>query len=152
MISATNTDLRKAIAAGEFREDLYYRLNLIEINVPALAERREDILALAWHFLDPAFELNAAAERALSRHDWPGNVRELQNLMQRASILARDGRITPELLGLGSGTSRPSDTGPDKEAIMQALDRNRGNVAKTARELGLSRQALYRRMDKFGLE
>ena len=160
VISATNADLAQLIAQGDFREDLYYRLNLIEIHVPALAKRREDILPLARHFLAGESVLTAEAEDALVRHAWPGNVRELQNLLQRASILAGENRITADFLGLkgaeGDSAGRSvSGAVPDqlsRERLMQVLDENQGNVSRAARQLGLSRQALYRRLDKFGLK
>ena len=88
VIAATNANLRQAIREGRFREDLFYRLNVIELEVPALSERREDILPLARFFLDKGFTLTPDAERALTRHDWPGNVRELQNAIKRACLLS----------------------------------------------------------------
>ncbi len=151
IISATNTDLPEAIVAQKFREDLYYRLNLIEIHVPDLAARTEDILPLARHFLPAGAQLNAAAENALLRHGWPGNVRELQNLAKRVAILAPDGKITDEVLGLSrSGTqpAREPAAEPGADEIRSVLAANEGNVSRAARALGLSRQALYRRMEK----
>src|SRR5574337_187792 len=100
IVAATNGDLRAAIAAGSFREDLYYRLNVIEIHVPPLAERREDILPLARAFLGAAHQLSAEAEQVLLAHAWPGNVRELQNCMKRAVLLAAGDVVTAEALGL----------------------------------------------------
>src|SRR5581483_6275655 len=88
VIAATNANLRQAIREGRFREDLFYRLNVIELELPALAERRDDILPLARHFLQPRFSLSADAERALTQYAWPGNVRELQNVMRRACLLS----------------------------------------------------------------
>src|SRR5882757_4885788 len=90
VIAATNANLRQAIREGRFREDLFYRLNVIELEVPALTDRRDDIPALAKHFLQPGFVLAADAERALTRYSWPGNVRELQNVMRRACLLSRE--------------------------------------------------------------
>jgi DNA-binding NtrC family response regulator len=155
VISATNTDLGKAISEGRFREDLYYRLNVIEINIPPLSQRREDILPLAEHFLAGAANLSSSARDALLKHNWPGNVRELENGMQRASLLAGTQPITPELLGLGSARGKqvpePSaDT--EKNRIEQALNSASGQISEAARQLGISRQALYRRMEKFGIE
>ena len=158
ILSATNTSLLEAIRQGRFREDLYYRLNVIELRVPPLAERREDVLPLARHFLEPGYELTGEAERALLRHDWPGNVRELRNCLQRASLLAGSHRIGAQDLGLpagaAAGLSAESSTSlrePDRAEIEGALARHQGVVAKAARDLGLTRQSLYRRMEKLGI-
>jgi len=152
VIAATNTNLRQAIRAGTFREDLYYRLNVIELEVPPLAERREDILPLARHFLERGFTLAAAAEEALLRYPWPGNVRELQNAIRRAVLLAGGSVIGAAALNLPAAAATSDDAAePDRAAIEQALERARGVIARAARELGLSRQALYRRMEKLGL-
>jgi len=155
VIAATNTDLRQAMRAGRFREDLYFRLNVIELEVPPLAERRDDILPLARQFLDPDLSLTADAERALLRHGWPGNVRELRNTMQRAALLADGPKITGAALGLPAGPGAPAapdEASLDRDTIEQALARSSGVVAHAARDLGLSRQALYRRMEKLGLK
>jgi len=154
IISATNADLRAAIRAGTFREDLYYRLNVIELNVPPLASRRDDVLPTARAFLDGAHRFSPEAERALLAHHWPGNVRELQNCVRRACLLAAAAEIAPADLGLQRGSISSADAAanePDREAIQRALDGAQGVIAMAARELGLSRQALYRRMEKFGL-
>jgi DNA-binding NtrC family response regulator len=154
MIAATNTDLRAAIREGRFREDLYYRLNVIELELPALARRREDILPLARHFLGGERELSPEAERALMRHSWPGNVRELQNVIRRACLLATTPAIGAEALGLPAAEQAESAFEPavDRAAIEQAMQRAAGVVAHAARDLGLSRQALYRRMEKLGIK
>ncbi len=155
IISATNADLAGAVADGRFREDLYYRLNVIELHVPPLAERRDDVLPLARFFAGPGHPIAAEAQRALLAHDWPGNVRELANRIQRASVLSPQGEIRAGALGLeddsraGSAAPEPREAG--RAAIVAALDRHGGTVARAARELGLSRQALYRRMDKYGI-
>lgn len=151
VIAATNSNLRLAIREGRFREDLFYRLNVIELEVPALADRREDIEALARHFLEPGFTLSADALEALARHPWPGNVRELQNTIRRACLLSTDKTITVSSLALPATTAIPEETSLDRDSIQQALQRAQGIVAHAARELGLSRQALYRRMEKLGL-
>jgi DNA-binding NtrC family response regulator len=152
VIAATNTNLRQAIRAGSFREDLYYRLSVIELEVPGLAERREDILPLARHFLEQGFVLAPAAEEALLRHPWPGNVRELQNAIRRACLLAGGSVIGVAALSLQPPMAAAEEAGDlDRSAIEQALARASGVVARAARELGLSRQALYRRMEKLGL-
>jgi DNA-binding NtrC family response regulator len=154
LISATNADLPAAIAGGRFREDLYYRLNLIELRVPPLCERKEDILPLARHFLAEGQQLGIAAERALLAHTWPGNVRELMNTMKRATLLSSSGEISPTDLGLPAAavSDAPPEREPDRAEIESALARARGVIARAARELGLSRQALYRRMEKLGLK
>jgi DNA-binding NtrC family response regulator len=154
LLSATNADLPTAIANGVFREDLYYRLNVIELKVPGLAERKEDILPLARQFLAPDQQLSARAQRALLTHHWPGNVRELMNTIKRASLLCSGRDIQPEDLGLTvkPGSEPPVEREPDRAEIEEALVRARGVIARAARELGLSRQALYRRMEKLGLK
>ncbi|HVS75368.1 MAG TPA: sigma-54 dependent transcriptional regulator [Steroidobacteraceae bacterium] len=154
MIAATNTDLRAAIREGRFREDLYYRLNVIELELPPLARRREDILPLARHFLGNGRELSADAERALTRHSWPGNVRELQNVIRRACLLSASAVIGAEALGLPAPEQAEPAGEPilERSTIEQALERAAGVVAHAARDLGLSRQALYRRMEKLGLK
>jgi DNA-binding NtrC family response regulator len=157
VISATNADVSAMIRAGSFREDLYYRLNVIELRLPPLAERSGDILPLAESFLGGEKQLGEAARAALLRHPWPGNVRELKNTMQRAKLLAAGEVITPADLGLpgaassATAASAVSDAEPDREAIEQALARAGGTIAQAAAELGLSRQALYRRMDRLGI-
>ena len=152
VIAATNANLRQAIREGRFREDLFYRLNVIELEIPALAERREDIAALARHFLQPGFSLTAEAERALAQYSWPGNVRELQNVMRRACLLSQEPAIGVAALSLPANTMPTVDEPSlDRATVEQALARAQGVVAQAARELGLSRQALYRRMEKLGL-
>lgn len=155
VISATNSDLPAAIAAGRFREDLYYRLNVIELKVPPLAERKEDILPLARHFLEDGQKLGVPAQRALLAHSWPGNVRELMNTIRRASLLSSAPEISPGDLGLANvpgALEIVPEREPDRAEIEGALARARGVIARAARELGLSRQALYRRMEKLGLK
>ncbi len=152
VISATNADLAAMIAAGSFREDLYYRLNTIEIRVPALADRPDDILPLARAFLTDK-TLSPDAAEALRQHSWPGNVRELKSAIQRAELLSASSVITTTDLTLPTPVpaSPPVDDEPDRAAIEAALSRARGVIAQAAADLGLSRQALYRRMDKLGI-
>ena len=153
LIAGTNIDLRAAIREGRFREDLYYRLNVIELQIPPLARRREDILPLARHFLDAAHELSAEAERALVHHPWPGNVRELHNVIRRACLLSGAAVIGASALNLPAPDPAQEPEQPlDRTVIEQALERAGGIVSRAARELGLSRQALYRRMEKLGLK
>ncbi|MFL6710469.1 MAG: sigma-54-dependent transcriptional regulator [Massilia sp.] len=156
VISATNADLPAMIRAGSFREDLFYRLNLIELRLPALAARIEDILPLARSFLAAGKSLSAGADAALLAHGWPGNVRELKNVMARANLLARQDAIGAADLGLPAARSpavaaTAAADEPDRELITSALARANGIVAQAAAELGLSRQALYRRMERLGI-
>ena len=153
IISATNADLPAMIRAGSFREDLYYRLNLIELRLPPLAERPGDILPLAQHFLGAHKSLQADAREALLRHPWPGNVRELKNTMQRAALLALGAELYAADLGLPAAASPAPrwDAELDRDTIEASLSRAGGVVAHAAAELGLSRQALYRRMERLSL-
>jgi DNA-binding NtrC family response regulator len=154
IVSATNADLPALIADGRFREDLYYRLNGIELRLPPLAQRPRDILPLARHFLPAGKRLGEDAERALQQHAWPGNVRELRNVMQRAALLARGEAIGAADLALPAATTQDIGAGgdePDRGAIEAALARSGGVLAQAAAELGLSRQALYRRLDRLGI-
>jgi len=153
LITATNSDLRQAIANGGFREDVYYRINVIELRVPPLDEKMDDVLPLARYFLTQQFELDAAAERSLLAHRWPGNVRELENTMRRAALLAKGRTLTAADLGLPVATAvEQVEREPDRSEVEAALLRARGVIARAARELGLSRQALYRRMEKLGIK
>ncbi|MCK9538814.1 sigma-54-dependent transcriptional regulator [Dokdonella sp.] len=155
VISATNADLADMIRAGRFRQDLYYRLNVIELGLPPLAERREDVLPLAEHFLAGAAALDGAARNALLAHAWPGNVRELKNVLQRAVLLCRDQVISVADLGLeaprAAAPQTPPAAEPDRAAIEAALAEAGGVVSQAASALGLSRQALYRRMEKMDI-
>lgn len=153
VISATNADLKAMIAAGTFREDLYYRLNVIDVNLPPLAERSDDILPLAEHFLDGRAVLTEDAREALLGHAWPGNVRELKNAIARAALLAPDGRIQPAHLNLPPPVANPGRSldEPSRESVETALASAGGVVSRAASSLGLSRQALYRRMERYGL-
>jgi len=154
VLSATNADLKAMIRAGTFREDLYYRLNVIDINLPPLSERIDDILPLAEHFLAGRTELSDAAREALLNYPWPGNVRELKNAIERAALLANHGPITPEQLNLPqhsvAAAVRNLDE-PSREVVESALHKADGVVSRAAQTLGLSRQALYRRMERYGL-
>jgi DNA-binding NtrC family response regulator len=155
VISATNSDLPAMIRDGNFREDLYYRLNAIELALPPLAERPGDILPLAELFRPPGKPLAESACAALLRHGWPGNVRELRNVVQRAGLLAQGERIEAADLNLPKAAAMakpPVAAEPDKAGIEAALARTGGVIAQAAADLGLSRQALYRRMERFGLK
>jgi DNA-binding NtrC family response regulator len=154
VIAATNADLPAMIRDGLFREDLYYRLNVIELCVPPLAERRGDIQPLAEHFLQGQRMLGDAARAALLRYAWPGNVREMKNAIQRALLLGQGERIEPGELGLPANTAPHRIAGDeeiDRETIEAAMRRAGGVLSQAAADLGLSRQALYRRLDKLGI-
>lgn len=166
VLSATNANLGEAVASGEFREDLLYRLNTVEIRIPPLRDRREDILPLARHFLGkqakrydrPLEGFSPTAEDALMRHGWPGNVRELQHSVERSVLMARGSRIEASDLGLRRRDegSAPMDELTLDEAervlIEKALERYQGNVSKAAEGLGLSRSALYRRLQRHDID
>ncbi|WP_374013031.1 sigma-54-dependent transcriptional regulator [Pseudoxanthomonas koreensis] len=154
VVSATNADLPAMIREGTFREDLYYRLNTIELAMPPLAERAGDIVPLAEHFVADGKPLSTAASAALQRHAWPGNVRELRNVIQRAQLLAAGPRIEVADLALPAPAPLRSNTAPepDRARIEAALQRAGGIIAQAAAELGMSRQALYRRMERHGLK
>jgi DNA-binding NtrC family response regulator len=152
IVSATNADLPQMIRDGTFREDLYYRLNVIEITLPSLADRPEDIVALAEHFLGEGKRLADDAVAVLLGHDWPGNVRELRNAIERARVLSQDGVIRANDLNLPPPARPRADMDePPRDVIEAALRRHAGNVTRAAQSLGLSRQALYRRLERLGL-
>src|SRR5689334_12253525 len=141
VLCATNTDLQQAIVRGAFRQDLYFRIAVLEIAVPALRNRRDDILPLAKAFLR-GIALDAAARAALLGHDWPGHVRELQNRAQRALALSTGEVITGEDLGFGAA-AETRDVPLERTQIENALLGANGSVSRAAEALGLSRQALY---------
>jgi DNA-binding NtrC family response regulator len=153
VVSSTTRDLTVEMAEKRFREDLFYRLNGIELKLPPLAQRPRDILPLARHFLPAGKRLGDDAERALQRHAWPGNVRELRNAVQRAALLSRSDVIAATDLALPASQEFAVAGGdePDRATIEAALDRNGGVLAQAAADLGLSRQALYRRLDRLGI-
>lgn len=153
VISATNADIPAMIRGGQFREDLLYRLNLIELKLPPLSERIDDILPLAKSFLTGDKHLSPAAEQALSQYLWPGNVRELKNVMQRVQLLTSHNEISAQDLGLPIKVqaSATADIELDRASIEQAIEKHAGVIAQAAAELGLSRQALYRRMERLGI-
>ena len=156
VISATNADLPAMIRDGRFREDLFYRLNTIQIHVPSLAQRRDDILPLARHFANGGKRLSEDAERALVAHAWPGNVRELRNTLQRAALLSRGEQIVAADLGLPAppASTQAAALGADeydRATIEAALDRAGGVLAQAASELGVSRRALYHRLERLGI-
>jgi DNA-binding NtrC family response regulator len=151
VLCATNVDLRHAIARGAFREDLYFRLNVIEIHVPPLRERREDVLPLAESFLKSPKRLDESARAALVAHDWPGNVRELQNRILRAMATSTTDVLTAADLGFGIARESQADIPLERQQIEIALLNANGSVSRASDALGISRQALYRRMEKLGI-
>ncbi len=160
VISATNAQLLENIQAGSFREDLYYRLNVIELKIPALQQRQDDIMPLIRHFL-PTREICLSAEQQLLTHHWPGNVRELENACKRAAVLKPTGTLLTEDFGLTvspvtavsrSKLSKSAATEPSKSEIVAAMHQYQGVIAKVARHFGLTRQTLYRRLDKFEID
>jgi DNA-binding NtrC family response regulator len=155
IISATNANLIDAIQAGRFREDLYYRLNVIELKLPALADRRDDILPLLNRFIDNTKKLSPNAIRELHDYAWPGNVRELENACKRASLLASDNILQTEDFGIAINSEQSQKTLKQPEPTQQMIEfvmrENCGVIAQAARQLGISRQALYRRLDKYNM-
>ena len=153
ILSATNADLPALIREGRFREDLYYRLNVIDIAVPPLADRPADILPLARHFLGETLQLSEDAAAALLAHDWPGNVRELRNSIERAKLLARDSIVAAADLNLPAASRAAARETEhfSKEVLEASLREAGGNISRAAQSLGLSRQALYRRLERFNL-
>ena len=153
VISATNSDLQQAISRGSFRQDLYYRLNVVELRLPPLKARPDDILPLARHFLAGNKALSTDAEQALLHYDWPGNVRELQNVCLRAALLARSEQITAADLGIAAEVSgRKALDDIDQASLLAALEQSGGIVSRAAKQLGLSRQAFYRRLEFYGIK
>ncbi|MGB7190205.1 MAG: sigma-54 dependent transcriptional regulator [Acidobacteriaceae bacterium] len=165
VLSATNADLHSELEAGRFRPDLLFRLNTVEIHLPPLRERREDIPPLAAYFLaryaqryrKPVSGLDSAAVQAMLQHSWPGNVRELDHTLERAVLMARGPQIEAADLGLNSARAAAptldemSLESVESILIRKALARAAGNVSHAADALGLSRGALYRRMEKYGI-
>jgi len=165
VLSATNTDLPAACQAGQFREDLLFRLNTVEVRVPPLRERREDIALLGAHFLAryaaryrrPVQTFDPAALQAMMQYSWPGNVRELEHTIERAVLMSRTAEIQPADLSLSSPRAQTQNLedlsleAVEAVLVRKALQRFQGNVSQAAEALGLSRGALYRRMEKYGL-
>lgn len=166
VICATNSDLKKLVKEGKFREDLYYRINTVEFVVPSLFERIDDLTDLSQHFLKKFkskygkdhLEISDELLESLKKYRWPGNIRELQHSVERAVILSETDRLTLDDFGI----TRNENSGDlifdhlnleklEHWAIKKALEKHKGNVSHAADELGLSRGALYRRMEKYGL-
>jgi two-component system NtrC family response regulator len=166
IIAATNRDLQKDMENHVFREDLYYRLKVVPLEMPPLRERKDDIVPLAEHFLrrfcqehrKPAMGLSPEAEEALLRHPWPGNVRELENLISRAVVLSPRKVLKPRDLGLAFDVIptqvnlKFAKMAMEIDFVKKALARNRGVVSRSARELGISRVHLYELIDKYEIQ
>jgi DNA-binding NtrC family response regulator len=176
IILATNEDLSQAVAEGRFRQDLYYRVNVINIELPALRERTSDIPTLAKHFLAKVCEeenktiegFDAASIQALQQYGWPGNVRELQNIVERACLLGNGPMLgmqdlpshinacTPNTMTIAPTgqrqTLKEALEGPERQIILQCLRENNWNRNETAEQLGVNRTTLYKKMKKLGLE
>jgi len=165
VIAATNKDLREKVKKGEFREDLFYRLKVVELDIPPLRKRKEDIPDLTYHFIkkfNEKFKKNISGctsdvQKAFMDYDWPGNVRELEHVIERASILCNQSTITSdhisddlkEVASLRISRNVPDEGEP--ELILRTLEKVRWNKAKAARLLGMDRSTLYRKMEKYGL-
>lgn len=171
LIAATSRNLEQAVEEGEFREDLYYRLNVVTIQLPPLRERRQDIPALVQHFLNRGARKASITPQALAmldEHHWPGNVRELENTIERALVLAREGVVTkaeielrapPEKHGAGWADRVPVEIGwqaniseLEKSLIERALRQAQGKKSKAAELLGIHRRLLYEKMRAYGIE
>ena len=162
VLAATNRDLEAQIAAGQFREDLFYRLNVMEVHIPPLRERPEDIIPLATHFMGQfsrqKSRFSAAVIAHLTRYAWPGNVRELRNAMERAALLSRGGIVLPEHLparvvagateAAAAGGSAQQLEEIEREAILRTLRKNNYNRTDTAKELAISRRALTYKLQR----
>jgi DNA-binding NtrC family response regulator len=165
IISATNADLNQEVAAGRFRQDLHFRLNTVEIHIPPLRERRQDIPSLAMHFLNryaqryrkPVRSFDPPAMQAMLEYSWPGNVRELDHAVERAVLLAHGEAVQVSDLGLRATrevAQKLEDLSLEEVEsflIRKAIDRYAGNISQAADALGLSRSALYRRLQKYGI-
>jgi two-component system response regulator HydG len=172
VIAATNKDLMREIEARRFRDDLYYRLNVVTLNVPPLRERREDIPLIATHFLTVFAKKNSKSIKGftpqamdrLIKYDWPGNVRELMNAVERAVVLSRSEYLDEEaftlVLQTGQqeaeilvqiGASEPSLESVEKETVLKALETAGGNKSEAARRLGITRRTLHLKLKKYGM-
>jgi DNA-binding NtrC family response regulator len=171
LVAATNKDLIKLVSEGKFRDDLFYRLSVVSVNLPALRERREDIPLLAHEFLQecsrendkPVREISAEAVNVLMAYDWPGNVRELRNTIEQMVVLARGERLTlrdvPAVVRGGADLTKISvvRTGmtveeAERQLIIQALKETGGNRTHAADKIGMSRRTLHRKLKQYRLE
>lgn len=166
IITATNIDLEEAVKNGNFREDLYYRINTISVTMPKLNERKEDIKPLIAYFVEIAAEkydlelptINDEILNQLEHYEWNGNIRELQNRIERAVILAENNEISMENLGFDSfipiipNENLQTLSDIEKQKISERLHFHNGNISKTAEDLGVSRAALYRKLEKYNIQ
>lgn len=170
IVAATNKDMAELVRNGQFRQDLYYRLNVIEINLPPLRERTSDIPLLAEHFISELSEqfnvqpkqINEEAFQILRQYDWPGNVRELKNVIEKAMILSEGMEISPEILpdyilrshhtDLQPKKFDPKDNVSEREHIIHLLEQYEGNIFKTAKALNIARNTLYRKIEKLDIK
>jgi two-component system NtrC family response regulator len=165
VIAATNKDLKTEIAAGRFREDLYFRLSVVTVALPPLRERGEDVGMLANVFLRQncqqyrrRLQFSPEALGAIAHYAWPGNIRELQNAIQRATILTRGRAIEPSDLAIPAVTAPPRTSlrearnRVERQVVVDALSRTRGNISRAAIELGISRPALHDLLDKHRID
>ncbi len=165
LVTATNKDLQALIAEGTFREDLFYRLNVLTLTVPSLRERQADIPLLARHFLNRfaqrekknLSDFNDAAIKILEEYNWPGNVRELENVVERAVILSRGRKITPSVLPSnlsrsGDQSDMPTLEEVERSHILEVLNRTGGNKAQAARVLGVDRSSLWRKLKSYDID
>jgi len=166
VIAATNKDLKVELQGGRFREDLYYRLSVVNLRLPPLRERGEDIILIANAFLRRGSQehrrklrFGSEALEAMARYGWPGNIRELENAVQRAVIMAQGRFIEPADLGIevemSAAQDRPSlreaRGRAEREAVVDALIKTRGNISRAAQHLGVSRPTFHGLLDKFGV-
>lgn len=166
LVCATNMPLYDMVKEGTFRQDLLYRINTVELRMPSLAERKDDMELLVKHFMDTYgkkykkqnMRIDAATINKLKRYNWPGNIRELQHAIERAIILSDENKLSTNDFLLQTNSTTPSNEDDnlnlsemEKRLILKALDKNSGNVTRAAKELGLDRLALYRRLQKYGL-
>lgn len=161
LLAATNRNLAEEVKSGRFREDLYYRINVMSLELPPLRQRTGDVPLLVEKFLGPSWRIEPAATQALERYCWPGNVRQLINVMERAKILADDSLVRfddlPAEVRSPTQTSQPLDGESDKleqierAHVVEVLSREQGNKARAARALGINRRSLYRLLEKHGI-
>ncbi|GHA60960.1 sigma-54-dependent transcriptional regulator [Pontibacter akesuensis] len=169
LLCATNMPLKEMVQRNEFRQDLLYRINTVELNLPPLRQRLDDLPLFATHFLElyahkykqPVKRLGSTGLKRLEQYSWPGNVRELQHALERASIMSDNRELEAEdffFLPAESATPAPADAPQsldldnlERETVQRALQKHDGNISKAAKELGLSRGALYRRLEKYAL-
>jgi DNA-binding NtrC family response regulator len=164
LLAATNRDMGEEVRDGRFREDLYYRINVMSLHLPPLRERTGDLPLLVERFLGRGWTIQPDALAAMERYSWPGNVRQLQNAIQRAKIMADDGVIRqsdlpPEVLASGSvvaptpiASARELTARLEPADLLEALRRERGNKARAAKALGINRRSMYRLLEKYGIQ